>query len=138
MDNATKIQLDALVNSTVHYEKQNIIIKKYKEIAGNICVVTDARTFQFYPEEIQSKFIDKISDAKEEGSFDPPTEIEKKTFVALPEENTTIKQTLLDTLKKVKEDPSFLLQAKAICEITNTMVNVQKMEIELIKLQKDL
>ena len=138
MDNATKIQLDSFIGATVHYEKQNIKIEKYKEVAGNICVVTNVRTFQFYPEEIQSKFLDKISDAKEEGSFIPPTEIEKKTFVALPEENTTVKNTILEMLEKIKKDPSSIDQAKAIFLGVNTLVNVQKTEIEMIKLQKDL
>lgn len=138
MDNATKIQLDSFIGATVHYEKQNIKIEKYKEVAGNICVVTNVRTFQFYPEEIQSKFLDKISDSKEEGSFIPPTEIEKKTFVALPEENTTVKNTILEMLEKIKKDPSSIEQAKAIFLGVNTLVNVQKTEIEMIKLQKDL
>ncbi len=138
MDNATKIQLDSFIGATVHYEKQNIKIEKYKEVAGNICVVTNVRTFQFYPEEIQSKFLDKISDAKEEGSFIPPTEIEKKSFVALPEENTTVKNTILEMLEKIKKDPSSIDQAKAIFLGVNTLVNVQKTEIEMIKLQKDL
>ena len=138
MDNATKIQLDSFIGATVHYEKQNIKIEKYKEVAGNICVVTNVRTFQFYPEEIQSKFLDKISDAKEEGSFIPPTEIEKKTFVALPEENITVKNTILEMLEKIKKDPSSIDQAKAIFLGVNTLVNVQKTEIEMIKLQKDL
>lgn len=138
MDNATKIQLDSFIGATVHYEKQNIKIEKYKEVAGNICVVTNIRTFQFYPEEIQSKFLDKISDAKEEGSFIPPTEIEKKSFVALPEENITVKNTILEMLEKIKKDPSSIDQAKAIFLGVNTLVNVQKTEIEMIKLQKDL
>jgi len=138
MDNATKIQLDSFIGATVHYEKQNIKIEKYKEVAGNICVVTNVRTFQFYPEEIQSKFLDKISDAKEEGSFIPPTEIEKKSFVALPEENITVKNTILEMLEKIKKDPSSIDQAKAIFLGVNTLVNVQKTEIEMIKLQKDL
>lgn len=138
MDNATKIQLDSFIGATVHYEKQNIKIEKYKEVAGNICVVTNVRTFQFYPEEIQSKFLDKISDAKEEGSFIPPTEIEKKSFVALPEENITVKNTILEMLDKIKKDPSSIEQAKAIFLGVNTLVNVQKTEIEMIKLQKDL
>ena len=138
MDNATKIQLDSFIGATVHYEKQNIKIEKYKEVAGNICVVTNVRTFQFYPEEIQSKFLDKISDAKEDGSFIPPTEIEKKSFVALPEENITVKNTILEMLEKIKKDPSSIDQAKAIFLGVNTLVNVQKTEIEMIKLQKDL
>ena len=138
MDNATKIQLDSFIGATVHYEKQNIKIEKYKEVAGNICIVTNVRTFQFYPGEIQEKFLDKISDAKEEGSFISPTEIEKKSFVALPEENTTVKNTILEMIEKIKKDPSSIDQAKAIFLGVNTLVNVQKTEIEMIKLQKDL
>ena len=138
MDNATKIQLDSFIGATVHYEKQNIKIEKYKEVAGNICIVTNVRTFQFYPGEIQEKFLDKISDAKEEGSFIPPTEIEKKSFVALPEENITVKNTILEMLEKIKKDPNSIDQAKAIFLGVNTLVNVQKTEIEMIKLQKDL
>lgn len=138
MDNATKTQLENIVGKKVHYEKQNITIKKFKEIAGNICIVTDLRTFQFYPNEVQEKFIDKITEIKTEGSFTPPTPLEKKAFVELPSENLTIKSALMDALQKVKEDPTFLNQAKSICEISNTMVNIQKMEIEMVKLQKNL
>ena len=138
MDNATKIQLDSFIGQTVHYEKQNITIKKYKEVAGCICIVTDVRTLQFYPEEVQEKFIDKISDEKEKGTFIPPSRIEKQSFVALPDENVTIKSSLLEALKKVKEDPGYLAQAKSICEITNALVNVQKTEIEMIKISKEL
>lgn len=138
MDNATKTQLDGFIGATVHYEKQNITIKKYKEVAGCICIVTDGRTLQFYPNEVQEKFIDKISDAKESGDFTPPSEIEKKAFVALPEENVTLKQSLMEALKKVKEDPGYLQQAKAMCDITNALVNIQKTEIEMIKLSKEL
>lgn len=138
MDNAIKTQLDSLVGKTVHYEKQNIMIQKFKEVAGNICIVTDARTFQFFPNEVQEKFLDKLSDRKDEGTFTPPTPLEKKTFVELPSENMTIKSALMDALQKVKADPAFLNQAKSICEISNTMVNIQKMEIEMVKLQKNL
>lgn len=138
MDNAIKLQLDSFIGATVHYEKQNIKIEKYKEVAGNICIVTNVRTFQFYPDEIQEKFLDKISDSKTEGSFQLPTGIEKKLFVALPEENITVKSTILEMLEKIKKDPSSIEQAKAIFIGVNTLVNVQKTEIELIKIQKDL
>ena len=41
-------------------------------------------------------------------------------------------------LEKIKKDPSSIDQAKAIFIGVNTLVNVQKTEIEMIKLQKDL
>lgn len=138
MDDFTKNQLDALIGETIHYEKQNITIKRYKEVAGCICIVTDVRTLQFYPEELQEKFIDKINDEKAKDTFNPPSPVKKQFLVAVPDENVTIKDSLLDALKKVKEDPGYLAQAKSICEITNALVNVQKTEIEMIKLSNEL
>ncbi|KNB61004.1 hypothetical protein [Chryseobacterium sp. Hurlbut01] len=138
MNSATKIQLDELVGKRVHFNKQNIKIEKYKEIGGSICVVTNLRTLQFFAEEIQEKFLDIISDEKEAGTFEPPTAIEKHAFVALPSENTTVKESLLDALKKVKEDPNYVNQAKSICLIANAIVDIQKTEIEMIRLQKDI
>lgn len=138
MESSIKARLEALVGTTVHYEKQNVKIEKFKEIAGNICIVTDVRSFQFYPNEIEESFLNKILPPKTPGTYTPPSVLEKKAFVELPAENISIKTTLMEALDKVKTDPSFLNQAKSICEITNTIVNVQKLEIEMIKLQKDL
>lgn len=138
MDNSIRTQLESLVGKKLHYEKQNIELKNFKEIAGNICIVTDVRTFQFYPNEIQEKFLDKISEPKEEGTFNPPSLLEKKSFVELPAENLTIKTALMEALQNLKSDPNFLSQAKGVCEIANTMINVQKTEIEMVKLQKNL
>ncbi|WP_336689408.1 MULTISPECIES: hypothetical protein [unclassified Chryseobacterium] len=138
MDSTTKIQLDSLMGKKIHYNKQNIKIQKYKEVGGCICIVTDVRTLQFFPEEIKEKFLDVISDEKQEGTFSPPSTIEKQSFIALPEENTTVKESLLEALKKVKADPSYIAQAKSVCQIADALVNIQKTEIDLIKLHKDL
>ncbi|WP_418124295.1 hypothetical protein ACNFU2_06610 [Chryseobacterium sp. PTM-20240506] len=138
MDNTIKTELESLVGKKIYYQKQNVTIQKYKEIAGNICIVTDSRTFQFYPDEIRDKFLNMISEEKDEGSYPPGSDLERKTFAVIPKENSSIKDALMEALKKVKEDPTFLQQAKAICDITNTMVNVQKTEIEIIKLQKEV
>ena len=133
-------QLDQMINQTFFYQGQNLKIEKWKLVGGNYCIVTNSRTLQFYPSEIQLKFLDKLEDEQS-------TEVVRKfsgssessnVVVVLPEENTTIKETLLDTLKKIKEDPNYLAQAKAICEVTNTMVNVQKIEIEMYKIQKSI
>ncbi|WP_026730182.1 hypothetical protein [Flavobacterium denitrificans] len=49
-------------------------------------------------------------------------------------ENIIVKETLMDMLKKVAANPSAIPQAKAVCDIANTMVNIQKNEIQLIQM----
>lgn len=42
--------------------------------------------------------------------------------------------TPMDMLKKVSTSPNAIPQAKAVCDIANTMVNIQKNEIQLIQM----
>lgn len=49
-------------------------------------------------------------------------------------ENALVKESLMDMLKKVSASPSAIPQAKAVCDIANTMVNIQKNEIQLIQM----
>jgi len=53
-------------------------------------------------------------------------------------ENVIVKETLMDMLKKVSANPSAIPQAKAVCDIANTMVNIQKNEIQLIQMANKL
>ena len=141
MDANISKQLDELVNQTIFFQGQNLKIEKWKLVGGNYCIVTNARTLQFYPSEIQLNFLDKYEDEQAADiirKFTPPATsppLKPHVAIIIPKENETMKETLLDIMKKVKEDPTFLAQAKVICEITNTMVNVQKTELDMIKLQ---
>lgn len=49
-------------------------------------------------------------------------------------ENVLVKNALMDMLKKVSTSSSAIPQAKAVCDIANTMVNIQKNEIQLIQM----
>lgn len=145
MDPIITKQLDELVGKTIFYQSQNHAIKKWKLVSGNYCIVTNSRTLQFYPSEIQQSFLDMIDDEqvahvieKVQSSPNVPASAKEKEVMSIPEENITIKSALLDALKKIKDNPTFLQQAKGICEIANTMVNIQKTEIDIIKLQNDL
>lgn len=134
MDNSIREKLEQLVNKEVAYEGTIHKISKYKEIGGNICVVTDKRTFQFYPNEIQKEFLDRIFQHNTSADLvvknEPPA-------IVVPEENKTIKELLMEAIKKVNEDPNFIKQAKSICDIANTMVNIQKAELDILRMEKD-
>lgn len=58
------------------------------------------------------------------------------TGYAPTEENLKVKSALLDMLDKVTRNPAHIAQAKAVCDIANTMVNIQKNEISLIQMMK--
>lgn len=134
MDNSIREKLDQLVDKEFVYEGTVYKISKYKEIGGNICVVTDKRTFQFYPSEIQKEFLDKIS---LHNTADLVIKNEIPTIM-LPEENKTIKELLMEAIKKVKDDSSYIKQAKSICDIANTMVNIQRAELDILRMEKNV
>ena len=133
----TRKQLETLVGKKIYFNKQMMKFESFKEVNDNICIATSARIFQFYPFEVEEQFLNIISYEKKDGTLAHPADI-TGALITLPAENSTIKDTLLEVIKKIKEDPGFLPQAKGVCEAINTMVNVQKTEIEMIKLQKDI
>lgn len=49
-------------------------------------------------------------------------------------ENVKVKEALMNMLDKVSTNTAFIPQAKAVCDIANTMVNIQKNEIQLIQM----
>lgn len=49
-----------------------------------------------------------------------------------------IKQTVFETIEKIKAEPSYLPQANAINANINTLINLGKLELEAIRLAKKL
>jgi len=49
-------------------------------------------------------------------------------------ESIAIKNALSDMLTKVSQSDKYIPQAKAICDISNTMINMQKNEIAIVQL----
>lgn len=50
----------------------------------------------------------------------------------LPVENQIIKETLLDTIARIKKDKEYIPQANAICNTINNYIALQKNEIQMI------
>lgn len=135
MDKNIKEHLEQLIDKEIIYQGTTHRISKYKEIGGNICVVTDKRTFQFYPNEIQKEFLDKIF--QHNTSTDLVVK-NKLPAIVVPEENKTIKEMLMEAIKKVDENPDYIKQARSICDIANTMVNIQKAELDFVRMERDV
>ena len=133
MDKATTLRLDAIVGKTFNYKGKNITIEKYKLVNSTNTVIWAPTPMNLWNNEVP-EFLDNL--------FEPTTKPTTAKQVLVPEnklivfeptaENQTIKATLLETLAKVKNDATYIPQAKAVCEVVNSLIDVQKNEIQML------
>jgi hypothetical protein len=137
MTDLQRNKLNKVIGIPYCYNGKNIVITKFKEVSGTnvVIFVNDRPIINLLNHEIDDFLFD----------LNPALEKElKPTQVAVPEnkmlifeptkDNTNIKATLLETLEKVKNDPNYIPQATAVCNIVNQIVNVQKTEIQMLQI----
>lgn len=134
MKEKIKEQLDNLVGKTFNYQGSNITIERYKIVGVSNVVIFIPRPKNLLISEIP-EFLENLN---------PPTE--KPLQIAIPhekvkvfeptKENDTVKETLLETLEKVKSNPDYIPQAQAVCNVVSKIVSVQKTEIQMLQLLK--
>lgn len=130
-------RLSMLVGKSIHYKGKDHFIERYKNISsGKICVFTHLETLTFLDSEVET-FLDEITDPKDKDfrtkELVSPVSKQLQGF-APSAENIEMKATLMEMLSKVKANANAIPQAQAACQIVNTMVTIQKAEIELIKI----
>lgn len=133
MNTETISKLDAIVGKTFNYKGKNITIDKYKLVSGTNVVVFMPSPIYFLNSEIEG-FLDSLFDPFEKPITEAQVLVPKKELLIFEPtaENKTIKETLLATLQKVKDDPTYIPQAKAVCEVVNSLIDVQKNEIQML------
>lgn len=142
-------KIESILGNTYLYNKQKIYIKDYKILTSQkIMIFTENKTLDFLPSQFQV-FLSVI--VKVENNIPTTTENMIKNKVALQPKSTdlfldkadkliysnpineTLQDSLLEMLKKVKEDPTAIAQAKAVIDITNAAINLQKQNLEASK-----
>jgi hypothetical protein len=133
MTTETISKLDAIVGKTLNYKGKNVKIDKYKLVSGTNVVVFMPSPTNFLNSEIE-EFLDSLFDPVEKAKTETQILVPKKELVLFEPtaENKTIKETLMATLEKVKNDPLYIPQAKAVCEVVNSLIDVQKNEIQML------
>lgn len=130
-------RLSMLVGKTVTYKGKEHFIQRYKSIStGKICVFTHLETLNFFPSEIEA-FLENVSEPKEKDfrsmQLVSPVSLALSSYQPSAE-NVELKASLMEMLAKVKTNPEVIPQAKAVIDIANAVVNIQKTELEMIKL----
>ncbi len=153
MTTELKEQLDKLTGETFRWEGQMYQFKNHRESAGKIVIETDKRVFVNYPNELE-KFLQDITLVENFSTFKPNLPVletapkaKNDTVATVPEKidlaiykptdtQKRLQTALLDSLKLVMADAKHIPQAKSVCDIANTMVNIEKNQIALMNTAK--
>ena len=125
-----------LIDKEFEYRGKNITIIKVKYVGTSFVVFTNRQTMNFFENEVDT-FINELQEVKiKQIKKFTPMEITTKEEVKGIAVTSNIKQTLLDTLEKVKRDKDYIPQANAICNVVSQMINVMKVEIQILNNKK--
>ena len=116
---------------------------------SNTVVFTNFRTLNIQNSNVQD-FLDTIEVVDAVLSFTPDAERVEKSVVSAEqkkmretlsffeptEAQKEVQNALLTMLGKVMEDGTAIPQAKSVCDIANTMVNMEKSQIQLMQLAR--
>lgn len=139
MQHSHIITLNNLITKTVKYKNESLIIDRFKEIStGRVVVFTHLKTLTFTYEELES-FLNEIEETKPiDKQLIASGQTSKMLSGYTPSaENLEIKSSLMEMLHRVKKNPDEIPTARAVCQIADTLVNIQKSELEAIKFIKE-
>lgn len=149
MTTELELKLNNLVGRTFKHESINFKVIQYRHKHDKYVLVTDRRTFVMFRAELEDllnniELIEKDEETipsaksapiplspKQEASLKLNLQIYEPT-----ESQKTIQNALMDALQKVVNDEKFIPQAKSICDIANTLVNMEKNQIALMNAVK--
>ncbi len=122
-----------MIGGTYLYKGINYIIQSIEQEERNLFkITTDKRVIRVNGEDLRREFL----------PVEPRPD--KKNALALynaMEDNLPMKglgTTLMDTIKKIQEDPKYIDQAKAINETAKNLIEMQRVQVDLVRTIKDL
>ena len=142
-------KLNELINKTFEYKGKIITITNFKKVSTTYVVFTDKQTMNFFENEVDV-FISELQPLKvklKEGVLEKrqlelknvsiqvkkdeiiPNKMEENEKNIVPTQEADLKEILLNTIKKLQNDKSYIGQANAICNVVSQMINIKKIEI---------
>lgn len=131
METAHKNQLNELMNKTFVYKNKQITLLSYKQVNSTIVISTSKQTINFLESELNQFYKDlELVTLPEAKSFKPSAQIVdyQKTEI-----HTKLESALSTMIDKVLDNKEAIPQATALCNITNSMVNLEKQQINFLK-----
>lgn len=137
-------KLKELIGITFEYKGKNIVISKVKYVGTSFVVFTNRQTMNFFENEVEP-FISELKPFQEKLKIASiqlkkhelnPSKMEenKQNIVSIQENN--LSAILLETIEKVQKDKTYINQANAICNIVSQMINIKKLELQILNSKK--
>ena len=137
MQNRIIPELDAVLGKTFKYKGKVITLKSYKDINGTVAVLTDKQTITKYAYEInnfvqQLEPTDMLPSAPDDKGSSPAETPQSFSYQKSPI-HIKLENALSKMIDQVEASEKAIPQAKALCDITNSMVNLEKQQILMLK-----
>lgn len=139
-------QLNELLNKQFTYKGKVITILSFKDVAGTTVIKTDGRTIALKANEIETFLSQLVEYVPKIKSFTAENDSEIETLPSTPVnfnyEKTPIhkklEKSLSEMIDKVVDNKKAVPQARALCDIANSMINLEKQQINFLKATKQI
>ncbi len=131
MNKTTERQLQALLNKALKYGTATLSLTGYEEIDDRVYLHSNLRHNHF-----DRPADDLYALLKEFEIIDNAAIVranQTDSLLNLAGDATQLKDLLLDSIQKIKEDPNYIKQATAINNHVNTFVNITKLQFDFAK-----
>jgi hypothetical protein len=127
--NLIKIALTKMVGKTFMYNTHNYKIYGFMLLDDQVIIATDTKEISF-PREEASVYINEFLPVEDE--------LEKQALQIMPDKKQVadLKEIVLDNIKKVRADKSFVPQANAVNKSINTLISMASLELSYYKTMK--
>lgn len=151
---------DGLMGKNISFRGEKFNFIRYKNVGQNKVITTDKKTIVLAPHEI-TDFLESHEVVAKRGNpnfiktketletfshQEPDIPADKTTLPAIKEmgkislsiyeptdTQKKVQDALLSMLDKVQTNPEVIAQAKSVCDIANTMINMEKSQFEMMK-----
>lgn len=118
---------NAYIYRATYYEINDAMM-----VDGLVLLSTNKLMLRFSELEFLQEFNNFLPTAKESTEIVVATQATQTPLNGMAK---TVKDTIMDSLKKLQEDPKYIAQADAINRSVNTLVNIAKLELQAKKME---
>lgn len=137
-----KNKLDQLIGGSFIHLGKTITINSYKQLDNSLIILkTNIKTFNFYTTEIDSflKGLTPVLETLPNNSLNKGDQLPSSNLIPgkieifKSETHIKLETSLNNMIDKVMDDKKHVPQARALCDIANTMINLEKQQINFLK-----
>lgn len=132
---AIKNKLDKLIGKSWMYNGRNIYVKGVNQVNSEIRVITKGHPIVFAIDKAETKLDEFLPVESGPGTIKNPEarELAMQVFAKDKGQMDSLEDIIMENIKNVKKDPKYVQQAKAVNSNVQTLLNINKQKIEMLK-----